>query len=94
VTLGVLGKSQRDDLRDSCAPSCPEDDVGSVRTKLILADVSLGVGVVSLGVATYLFIASAGSKPKPPLADAEKARLWLDVAPRTGGGSLSLSGTF
>jgi hypothetical protein len=94
VTLGVLGKSQRDDLRDSCAPSCPEDDVSSVRTKLILADVSLGVGVVSLGVATYLFIASAGSKPKPPLADAEKARLWLDVAPRTGGGSVSLSGTF
>ena len=92
VTLGVLGKSQRDDLRDACAPACSEDDVSSVRTKLILADVSLGVGVVSLGVATYLFIASGGSKPKP--APAENAQLWLDVAPRTGGGMLGLRGSF
>jgi hypothetical protein len=97
VTLGVLGKSQRDDLRESCAPSCTEDDLSSVKTKLLLADVSLGVGVVSLGVATFLFITSSGSKPKPPPAapaDAEKARVWLDVAPRTGGGTFSLSGTF
>lgn len=95
VTLGVLGKSQRDDLRDTCAPSCSEDDVSSVRTKLILADVSLGVGVVSLGVATYLFIASSASKPQPAApVEAEKARLWLDVAPRAGGGSLMLTGAF
>ncbi|HZF50599.1 MAG TPA: hypothetical protein VE093_18200 [Polyangiaceae bacterium] len=95
VTLGVLGKNQRDDLRDTCAPSCAEADVSSVRTKLLLADVSLGVGVVSLGVATYLFIASSGSKPEPAApAEAEEARVWFDVAPRTGGGSFSIRGTF
>lgn len=93
VTLGVLGKSQRDELRDTCAPSCSEDDVSSVRTKLILADVSLGVGVVSLGVATYLFLSSGPSKP-PPAAPAEKARLWFDMAPRAGGGSVLLGGAF
>lgn len=98
VTLGVLGKNQRDELRDTCAPSCAEDDVSSARTKLILADVSLGVGVISLGVATYLFIASGGSKPKPPPPSStpagENARLWFDVAPRTGGGTFALGGTF
>lgn len=92
VTLGVVGKNQRDELRETCAPACSEDDVSSVRTKLVLADVSLGVGLVALGVGTYLFITSPGSPPpaKAPAA----ARVWLDVAPGAGGGSLTVRGTF
>jgi hypothetical protein len=94
ATLGILGKNERDDLRDTCAPSCSEDDVSSVRTKLILADVSLGVGVVSLGVATYFFITAPRQPPPPKSGAAGKPSLWFDVSPRTGGGSLTIGGRF
>jgi hypothetical protein len=34
-----------------------------VKTKYLLADVSLGVGLVSLGVATYIFVKNRGANP-------------------------------
>jgi hypothetical protein len=92
TTLGILGKNERDDLRDTCAPSCSEDDVSSVRTKLILADVSLGVGVVSLGVATYFFITAPRVPPKS--SSGTNSSVWVDVTPRAGGGSLTIGGRF
>lgn len=55
--FGLAGKSDVDDLQ-KCKPYCSEDKVDSARTKLIVADISLGVGIVALGVATYMFITS------------------------------------
>lgn len=55
AVFGLGGKSDVDDLQ-KCKPNCAEGDVDSARTKLIIADISLGVGVVALGVATYLFL--------------------------------------
>jgi hypothetical protein len=66
TTLGVIGKNERDDLAATCAPACSADDVSSVRTKLIAADVSLGVGVASLGVGTFLFVRWLLAKPEAP----------------------------
>jgi hypothetical protein len=34
--------------------------VDSVKTKYLLADASLGVGLISLGVATYIFVKRHG----------------------------------
>lgn len=53
--FGLGGKSDVSDLEKTCKPRCAESDVDKARTKLIIADISLGVGVVALGVATYLF---------------------------------------
>jgi hypothetical protein len=74
TTLGVLGgvgalglgafgffalrsHSERGDL-ESCKGHCPQDDVDRVRRDQIIADVSLGVGVVALGAAAYLYFTS------------------------------------
>jgi hypothetical protein len=53
--FGLAGTSGKSDL-EACKPSCLEDDVSSVRTKFLIADVSLVVSVVALGAATVLFL--------------------------------------
>lgn len=80
--FGLGGKSAVDDLQ-KCKPNCAEGDVDSARTKLIIADISLGVGVVALGVATYLFL----TRPKID-ADVKTGRVdtrVLPPKPRSGG---------
>jgi len=56
AALGASGLSAEHRLRDTCAPSCADSDVRSVRTRYTLADLSLGVGLVSAAVAGYLFL--------------------------------------
>jgi hypothetical protein len=56
AAFGLWGRSQKNDLEDSCAPFCPASKVDEVRTKYIVADACLAVGLVSLGVATYYFL--------------------------------------
>ncbi|MDI1451552.1 hypothetical protein [Polyangium sp. 6x1] len=92
--LGITGKADLAGLEDGCGrtQSCAEADVDAVKTKLILADVSLGVGVVSLGVATALFFTS-GSDKKPATA-ARSAVILPVVAPLPGGGAAMLVGAF
>jgi hypothetical protein len=88
VIWGAQGKSQENELRSSCAPGCEESKVDEVRTKYLIADVSLGVGVVSLGVAAYLFLSSPSS-PAPELA-----RIRVDVHPTASGGFASFGSEF
>ena len=60
--FGLIGKSDVDDL-ESCRGHCAESDVDHARTKLIVADISLGVGIVALGVATYMFFTRPKEAP-------------------------------
>lgn len=65
VLFDLSAKSGVDNLRSTCAPRCAQSDVDSVNTKLIIADVSLGAGLVALGVATWLLVSHYGSsKPQ------------------------------
>jgi hypothetical protein len=59
VALGAWGRSSESRLADTCSPGCNADDVGSVRTKYVLADVSLGVGVAGLALAAYTFFSQS-----------------------------------
>lgn len=72
VTFAVLAssaKSQRDELRSTCGPNCELGAGDPITSKLIVANVALGLGVAALGVAVVTFIlhqdapknASAGS---------------------------------
>ncbi len=54
--FGLSGLSARADLYD-CRPSCVSDDVERARTELLVADISLGVAVVAIGVAAYYVVA-------------------------------------
>jgi hypothetical protein len=88
--FGFTGQSDASTLRSSCAPHCSDSSVSNVRTKLLVADISLGVGVVSLGVAGYLLLFPGNHDDAP----AQSARISLDVTPVPGGQVAVVGGRF
>jgi type II secretory pathway pseudopilin PulG len=58
------GHADASALRATCAPSCAQSDVDRVQLKYIVAGASLGIGVVALGVATYLFFSHSSDGPR------------------------------
>ncbi len=58
AVLGAMGNSELAERERTCAPACSNSEVGPIKTKYLLADLSLGIGVVSLGVAGYLLVTS------------------------------------
>ena len=95
--FGLTGSSQRSDLLGHCTNNVcdlPQSDIdskrSSVKTKYLIADISLGVGVVSLGLATYFFLEPEHKSETPK----DAARLRFDVKPTTGGSYASVSGQF
>jgi hypothetical protein len=84
--LSGLGDRSSDLAPGGCAPRCQASEKSSIQTKFVLADVSLGVGLVSAGLATYFFLAS-----RRPSTTAEAA---IDFAPRPGGGVATVAGRF
>jgi hypothetical protein len=95
VALGsftYLGLSAKSDLRalesDPCAATrtCAQSDVDSVRTRYAIADVALGVGVVSLVAAAWLWFSRDRGRTT--------ARMPLDVLPTTRGLSVQLQRRF
>jgi hypothetical protein len=56
VGLGLSARGQIDGMRDDCAPRCSASAVDSARATAIAADISLGIGVIALGVATWLWL--------------------------------------
>lgn len=72
-----------------CAPHCDPGPVDDAKRKLLLGDVSLGVGLVSVGIATWLFLDRGAIATKAPTA-----AFRVDLAPRPGGGVAAVSGAF
>ncbi len=60
TVFGLLGNSRQGELERTCAPNCQSGQIDGVRTQYLLADTCLGVGLVSLGFATYLFVKNHG----------------------------------
>jgi len=58
--LAAWGRSNESKLELSCAPDCSKGQVSRVRTKYVLADVSLGVGVAALALGAYFFFREDG----------------------------------
>jgi hypothetical protein len=87
AAFAVSANSAETHLRDTCAPSCDPAEKSSVDTKVILANVGLGVGIAGLGLAVVsTIIANTGSKPKKE----PTSGVALDVGP----GALLLRGRF
>jgi hypothetical protein len=53
AVFGTRGRSAESTLQTTCSPHCSEAQISSVRTQYAIADVSLGVGLASLGLAAY-----------------------------------------
>jgi len=92
--FGLGGTSDVDTLQ-KCRPRCAEEDVDSARTKLIIADISLGVGLVALGVATYMFLTRPQIDTRVQTGQASLLdRVRLDFGPTRGGASGTVGATF
>jgi hypothetical protein len=89
ILLTVWGRKDNDSL-SSCTPNCPQASVDHIRNLYTLADVSLGVGLAGLGVATVMFAVSHRSE------DAAKhaAAYGVTVQPTRSGALASVSGAF
>jgi hypothetical protein len=86
--LGASGLSEEAKLERSCAPSCSEEELHSVQTKYLLADVSLAVGIGGLVAGGYLLLTG----DEPSAKSARAFPLEVTVGPR--GGVASVSGKF
>ena len=82
--FGLGGKSDVSHLEDTCKPHCAESDVDKARTKLIIADISLGVGIVALGVATYLLVTRPKIDAEVKTGHASASPRRIAPPPRTG----------
>lgn len=92
VTAAVFAISANDDesrLRSTCAPACPESERDAIDTKVLLANVGLGLGVAGLGLAAVTTIL-ANTDASAEKKTGKSAGLVLGVAP----GGLSLRGAF
>lgn len=76
--FGVLGKSKEDDLQNTCAPRCADSEVTTMDRRYLIADISAGVGILSLGAAFWLFV-------KRPATEAPQQNAWVDVTPSLHG---------
>lgn len=85
--FGLSGRGDAAELAEGCGKNktCREDQVTPIRTKLLIADVSLAVGLVSLGAAAYLLF-SRSDKPAPAVS--------ADVVVGRQAGLVSLKTTF
>ncbi len=97
AALGTIGKNEADELDVTCgraAPppntqTCTDEQIDPVRTKLIAADVSLGVGIGLVGVSLGLIIHYLVTAPD----DGETA-IRLELGPSLGGGAGQLTVPF
>jgi hypothetical protein len=87
--FGLKGTSKANELEDTCGKtkSCTEEQVSPAETQLLVADISLAVGLVAIGTAVYFLIAEAPAKKKKPSVQTE-----LLLAP--GVGRISVSAPF
>ena len=94
--FGLGGKGDVDDLQ-ACKGHCAETDVDKARTKLYIADISLGVGIIALGVATYLFVTrqqgEADVKTTGPAAT-NRSKVSFDFGAVAGGAMGSVGARF
>ena len=56
TALLLVGMREHRDAQDRCAPSCGSSTRTSIESKLVLADVSGGVGIALVGLAVYSYL--------------------------------------
>jgi hypothetical protein len=88
--VGGIGKGEESDLRDKhCAPNCSRSDTDAIKTKYIVADVLLGVGIAGLGAGVALFFLSQPKQEEPA-----QTGLHFDVKGAPGAAFATVDGRF
>lgn len=63
VGWGLAGRARRQELETSCAPFCEPGAIDAVRTRYVVADVSLAIAALSLGAAAFFYF----TRPEAPV---------------------------
>ncbi|WP_438011704.1 hypothetical protein WME89_25535 [Sorangium sp. So ce321] len=90
AVVGALSLDAEAELRATCAPRCRGDDVRAIRVQHAVADIGLGVGVVALGAAAWLYLTRPAAAPSPARASALRPAL----RPLVAGASAGVEGAF
>jgi hypothetical protein len=92
--FGIWGQNERKTLETNCEPVCAQSDVDSVRTKFIIADVGLAVGVLGAAATGYVYF-TRPTVERGQAAGAELAsRVRLAWTASGAGAALRLEGGF
>ncbi|MDB5212733.1 MAG: hypothetical protein JWO86_660 [Myxococcaceae bacterium] len=103
ATFGVLaihGMERRSALQQECFGSCDQSRIDAIKSELAIADVALGIGVVSIGIATVLFLTSGSTHRSTNAASTEASKgsaeraVSVGLAAQKSGGAVGLSGSF
>ena len=88
--FGLTGSHDESGLEDGCSKtkSCSQRAVDDVRTKYLIADISLGVGVLALGGAIAFWVL----RPSPSTPSTPSTTASLRLAPSSNGALMT--GTF
>jgi hypothetical protein len=64
--FGLTGRSRASDLRATCAPACAESDRSAVKTRYLVADLSLVAGLLLGGVSVWSFLSTRHTEERSP----------------------------
>jgi hypothetical protein len=59
--FALSGRSRESHLDSTCRPNCSQDDLAGVHRSYLAADISLGVAIVAVGVATWFALTDAST---------------------------------
>ena len=85
--FAIMGKSLEHDRASTCSPRCSPEAIAPIKRDYLIADVALGLGLVTAAVATW----SALSRESSPPAQSGQ---WLDVRATNGGAKLVVGHEF
>ncbi len=105
AVFAISANGDEKDLRSTCAPACDASKKSGIDTKVALANVGFGIGVVGLGLAVVsTVLANTGSRSEQPVAKSSAAPSGPARAPvrgfvgfvgfEVGPGSMMLRGAF
>jgi hypothetical protein len=82
AAFGLVGNAQRDRLENECSPNCTDPQVDALHRNLVLADVSLGVGLAALAAGAIVWIVQSPGAAAPD-------RPVVSIAPTQTGATFS-----
>lgn len=99
TTFALLGRSKKSDI-NACSPNCGSDarpSYDALKRDYLVADIGFAVGVVSAGVATWLFVKPRSASPGVT-SDSAKPAASFTMRPVAfalpGGGAIAILGGF
>jgi hypothetical protein len=87
TVFAISGKA-----KEGCAPTCSQSNVDVLRRDYLVADISLGVGLVATGLAVWFALAHPSSPTAPPATHASAIAVHPSIDPH--GAGLSVGARF